>query len=61
MNELSAELEKVRQEVFGQIAKKHGFLVEGDELVLTDEQARREYGTPDSPPEPWLMRALRDG
>ena len=44
-----------------ELAKKHGFEDNGTELVLTTEQAEREYGTPESPPQPWIRRALRDG
>lgn len=43
------------------LAGKHGFIDNGKELELTKEQAEREYGTPEKPPEPWISRALRDG
>lgn len=40
-------------------AEKHGMgLDKGPSLVLTDEQAVLEYGTPDRDSEPWLFHTL---
>lgn len=43
-------------------AKAHGMMLDdGPSLVLTDEQAVMEYGSPDRDGAPWLLDALREG